>query len=341
MSSDLLLQIAVGVTVAFAFVNGVHDGGNVIATIVCSGSVRPIRALVLASIAEFAGPLLMGVAVANTIASGILNPDLLVKMNAAEVYVLAIGGVGAAIVWKVPSWFVGLPSSGSHALIGGLVGAGLVSLGKAGVALDRLAMTVVAPLILSPVMGLISGFLLFSVIRSLFGRAHRSIAHMFRVLQEPTMFFLGASHGSNDAQKSMGVIAMILAAGSGQAAGSAALPEWVIFVCAAALALGLSAGGWRVVRTVGYGICKMEPVHSFASQLATSSIVTAASLMGGPVSTTQVISSSVMGVGSARRLSGVRWSAAATIAYTWLLVIPVCAGLGAGACWCLRRMLIP
>jgi PiT family inorganic phosphate transporter len=159
-------------------------------------------------------------------------------------------------------------------------------------------------------------------------------------MQKPTMIFLAASHGSNDAQKSMGVIALILAAGSGEMHGSLYLPEWAVVSCAAVLALGLASGGWRIVKSVGYGICRLEPVHSFASQLTAASVILVASLAGGPVSTAQVVGSSVMGVGASRRLSGVRWSAAANIAYAWLLTVPVSAGIGAGAFWILKRIIV-
>jgi PiT family inorganic phosphate transporter len=153
------------------------------------------------------------------------------------------------------------------------------------------------------------------------------------------MVFLAASHGSNDAQKSMGVIALVLAVESGNVRGVFDVPEWIVISCAAAVALGLATGGWRIIRAVGYGISRMEPVHSFASQITATSVVLAASLIGGPVSTTQVVASSVMGVGASRRLSAVRWSLAIHIAYAWFLTVPFSAALGALACWSLRRLI--
>jgi inorganic phosphate transporter, PiT family len=336
--NDLLLNLSIGVTLCFAFVNGFHDGGNVIATIICSRSMHPAKALFLAAIAEFVGPLLLGVAVARTVASNILRPDLMEQIPAATLYLMIISGVGGAIAWKLPTWFLGLPSSGSHALIGGLVGAGLLGAGTSAVDAEKVFRGVVLPLLVSPMIGFVMGFVIFSFIRALFGRAHRGIGNLFALLQRPTMFFLAASHGSNDAQKSMGVIALVLAAGGGEFHGDLYLPNWAVVACAAAMASGLTAGGWRIVKTVGYGICRMEPVHSFASQLTASSVVLVASLIGGPVSTAQVVASSVMGVGASRRLSGVRWTAAAQIAYAWLLTLPVSAALGAAAFWCLRRI---
>lgn len=337
MAQDLF-YLAVGTTLCFAFVHGFHDGGNVIATIICSRTMRPARALILAALAEFIGPLVLGTAVARTMAGCILKPDLMANLSPEQVYLIVISGVGGAIFWKLPTWFMGLPSSGSHAIIGGLVGAGLACMGPKGIVLDSIIRGVVLPLLLSPLLGLLVAMFVFSLIRSLFGRLHRGVGHMFSTLQKPIMFFLAASHGSNDAQKSMGALALVLAAGTaGLGRGELDLPDWVIWGCAAAMATGLAAGSWRIVKTVGVGICRMEPVHSFASQLTAMSVILGASLTGGPVSTAQVVASSVMGVGASRRLSGVRWSAAANIAYAWLLTAPVSAGLGAGGYWLLSR----
>ena len=310
-----------------------------IATMVCSRSMRPAKALMLAALGEFVGPLIIGTAVARTIATSILQPDMLELLNAAALDLMVISAVGGAIAWKLPTWYLGLPSSGSHALIGGLVGAGVVAMGSGSVAVERVFWAVIIPLLLSPVIGIVFGFLVFNTIRMLCGRAHRSIGRLFQTLQKPTVFFLAASHGSNDAQKSMGVIAIILASRAGEMHGELPIPMWAIVSCAGALALGLTAGGWRIVKTVGFRICRLEPVHSFASQFTSTLVILGASMIGGPVSTTQVVASSVMGVGASRRLSGVRWSAAAHIAYAWFLTFPVCAGISAGTLWCLKRIL--
>ncbi|MBI5250724.1 MAG: inorganic phosphate transporter [Desulfomonile tiedjei] len=334
-----LLYFSIGLTLCFAFVNGFHDGGNVIATLVCSRSMKPFRALLLAAIGEFVGPLILGTAVARTVATSILKPDMLEQLSSVSLELMVISAVGGAIAWKLPTWYLGLPSSGSHALIGGLVGAGMVGMGAESVSVDKVVVAVIIPLLVSPILGIIFGFVVFGVIRVLCSRAHRGIGRFFESLQRPTVFFLAACHGSNDAQKSMGVIAIILASQVGEMHGELPLPMWVIVSCAASLALGLTAGGWRIVKTVGYRICRMEPVHSFASQFSSILIILGASIMGGPVSTTQVVASSVMGVGASRRLGGVRWSAAAHIAYAWFLTFPVCAGISAGALWGLKRIL--
>lgn len=335
--NELFLYTAVGITLVFAFING-FDGGSVIATLICSRAMHPRRALVWASLAEFLGPLTFGTAVAHTMASSILNPKFIEQLRPDSLHLMAIAAVGAAIAWSVLTWLLRLPSSSSHALIGGLIGAGLMFMGISAVPMDKLLLRVAAPLFLSPVIGLFVGFVVFSIIKELFGRSHRRVGRLFVPLQKPCMFFLAASHGANDGQKSMGVIALVLAAGCPGLPGND-IPPWVVVGCAAAIALGLSFGGWRIVKTVGYGICRVEPVHSFASQLSTASVVLLASLAGGPVSTAQVMSSSVMGVGAARRLSGVKWSVASNIAYAWLLTIPMSAALGAGCCYCLRGIL--
>ncbi len=311
------------------------------ATIIASRSMRPVSALLLASLAEFAGPLLLGTAVAQTMAGSILEPTMLELAPADKVYVVIICAVTGAIAWKIPSWYLGLPSSASHALLGGLVGAGLVCMGTSCVVVDKLVRGVILPLLLSPVAGIVLGFLVFSIIRGFCSRAHRGIGHLFRALQRPTMVMLAASHGSNDAQKSMGMVAIALAAGTGEMHGDLHLPWWVMWGCAGALAVGLTVGGWRLVRTVGFGISRLEPVHSFSSQFTALSVVLTTSLLGGPVSTSQIVASSVMGVGASRRLSGVRWSSARSIALAWLLTVPVCALISAGLYWVLGPILAP
>ncbi len=333
----LLLYVSVGITLVFAFING-FDGGSVIATLVCSRAMRPRRALFLAVLAEFIGPLILGTAVARTMASSILNPELIGQLGAHNAYLMVIAAVGAAIVWSMFTWLLRLPSSSSHALIGGLIGAGLIFMGNSGVQVSALIKRVVLPLFASPFIGFVVGFVIFSIIRGFFSHAHRGVGHLFVMMQKPCMFFLAATHGSNDAQKSMGVIALVLAAGCSGANTNFFVPLWVIISCAAAIALGLSVGGWRIAKTVGFGICRMEPVHSFASQVSTASVVLVASLTGGPVSTAQVMSSSVMGVGTARRMSAVRWSVAFNIGYAWMLTIPISAMISAGICWCITHV---
>ena len=298
-----------------------------------------MNALLGATLAEFVGPLLLGTVVAHTMAVSIVRPELLRQLASGHVYLIVIAGVGGAIVWNLATWFLGLPSSSSHALIGGLLGAGLMSAGIKGVAIGNMVKIVLIPLFISPLIGFVLGFLIFSMIRIGFTGAPRTLGRFFVALQTPSMLFLAGTHGSNDAQKSMGVIAILLATASGTEIGDFHLPEWVVVSCAAAVALGLSFGGWRIVKTVGYGICRLEPVHSFVSQLASTTVILGASLMGGPVSTSQVLASSVMGVGASHRFSAVRWSVTANIAYAWIFTVPISAAIAAGACWALERVI--
>lgn len=327
-------------SVSYAFVNGFHDGANVMATVICSRSMTPYKALVLAAISEFIGAIFLGTAVAAAISGSVLNSDQLALLKTELIYLLIISATSAAIVWNLITWILGLPSSSSHALIGGLIGAGLLAMSTKGIELDKLLRGVLLPLIISPLAGLFAGYIIFSVLKSVFAKAHRSVSHFFRFIQAPAMCVLAASHGSNDAQKAMGVIAMVLAAQMGAQQKGVSIPNWVIITCAAAIALGLSTGGWSIVRTVGFGICKLAPVHSFSSQAGSALVIFLASIFGGPVSTTQVVSSTVMGVGAAKRLAAVRWTTTVNIVYAWVLTLPVVALISAGIYWILVKIIV-
>lgn len=329
--SEILLYIAVGLTLLFAYSNGFHDGCNVIATLIGSRSMKPRRALFWGALAEFVGPLVLGTAVAGTVANKVLRPEALSLLATIDIRIVIIATVISAIGWNIVTWIWGLPSSSSHALIGGLLGAGLATLGPSAIAQREILIYVVLPLFISPILGFVAGFIIYSLIKGFFSGAHSSIRYLFIQAQTPGMLLLGAGHGSNDAQKSMGLIVLALAAGSG-AAGEISVPWWVVIACATAIALGLSTGGWTIIRTVGYDIFRIQPVHSFASQISSTLVIGVASVLGGPVSTTQVVASSVLGVGSSRRISGVRWTLARNIAYAWILTIPITALISAGVC---------
>ncbi len=306
----------------FAFING-FDGGNVIATVISSRSMKPTKAILIATVSEFAGAVLLGTAVAQTVATSIIKPEFLEALPPRNVYLIIMSAMGGAITWQLTTWFFALPSSGSHALIGGLLGSGFMALGSTGLSYEKAVGSVLLPMLIAPIVGSVVGFLLFSLIKNLFSGAHRSISYFFGSAQAPTLVFLAGSHGSNDAQKAMGVIAMTLAVGLNKFEGALPIPDWAIYGCAAAIALGISTGGFRIVKIVGFGIYKLEPVHSFASQVTASSVIMVSSLLGGPVSTGQVVASSVMGVGASSRFAGVRWPMAANIAYAWFLTLPV------------------
>lgn len=338
--SEALLHASVWLILAFAFVNGFHDGCNVVATIVSSRSMEPRKALLLGALGEFAGAVILGTAVAKTMAGSILNGKLLAGLSQDSLRVLVLGAVGGAMAWNLLTWFLGLPSSSSHALIGGLMGAGWVFLGPSAVAVEKVLRCVGVPLFVSPVVGFLAGYLMFELLKAFFAQAHTGARHFFVFLQKPSVLLLAASHGSNDAQKSMGFMLLAVGGAENLAGHEAEVPLWIVAACGLAIAVGMSTGGWRIVKTVGYSIFRMQPVHSFSSQFAAASVIVAASLAGGPVSTSQVVASSVMGVGASRRFGGVRWGVVRSILHAWLVTIPVSAVTGAAACWILRKALI-
>lgn len=321
MESLLLVQLLVAEALLFGFLNGFHDSSNVVATMISSRAVSPWVALSLAAVAEFAGPFLFGVAVARTIGHDIVPPESITP----EIILAALAG---AIAWNLITWWFGIPSSSSHALIGGLVGA----VGAAhGLRLIRIAgMTkALTALFLSPVLGLMMGYALMKLILAVarLTRASPRINWVFKRGQILTAVGLALSHGANDAQKTMGVIVMAMVA-TGYLPGFQ-VPLWVTAASAAVMAAGMASGGWRIIRTLGRGLYQIRPVHGFTAQTASAAVILGAALLGGPVSTTQVVSSSIMGVGSAERFRKVRWGVAEGIALAWLVTIPVAALMAA------------
>lgn len=316
------------ITLLFAFVNGFHDGCNVIATVVTSRSLSPRRALAIACLAEFLGAVVFGTAVAATIGKGILSSERLQVIPNEQIQTILLAALIGAIVWNLVTWFVGLPSSSSHALIGGMVGAGVVAGGLEVVEWHSLLWRVLIPMFASPVIGFVGGYLIMKISMALFRNQKPGISFAFKQLQVATMSFLAASHGSNDAQKAMGIIAMVLFASSTADNRVFDVPYWVVLTCAAAITLGLSMGGWRIIKTIGRQISKITPLHSFDSQVASGSIIAISSVLGFPVSTTQIVGSTVMGVGAGYRLRSVRWRITKDILSAWLLTIPASAIVG-------------
>jgi PiT family inorganic phosphate transporter len=303
----------------FDFLNGFHDSSNIVATVISSGSMRPRAALLLAAAAEFAGPFIFGVAVATTIGEGLLE----ISTVPVEVVVAALAG---AVIWNLLTWYIGIPSSSSHALIGGLVGAAVLAHGWTIIHLSGL-LKVLAILLISPVIGLAAGYLTMRVVIWAVADASPRVNNFFRRAQVLTLVGLALSHGTNDAQKTMGVITLGLVAVGYQ--DSFFVPWWVIALSAGAIALGTSFGGWRLIRTLGGKIMRIRPVHALASQAAGAGVILGAALIGGPVSTTQVMSSAIMGVGAAERITKVRWMVLQDMVTAWLLTIPVTAVVSA------------
>jgi len=315
-----LLLVIILVAVASGFLNGLHDSSNVVATMISSRAMSPRTALTMTAAAEFAGPFLFGVAVATTIGSEVIQPD---AINSAVI----LAALGSTIVWNLITWYFGWPSSTSHALIGGIIGGAGMAEGFHTVKLPGLEKVVVA-LFLSPILGLVVGYLVLKLIYFLARGATPRVNAFFKRSQLITALALALSHSTNDAQKTMGVIAMAMVT-TGYVA-QFQVPWWVIALSAGAMAAGTITGGWRLIRTLGARFYKIRPVHAFGSQLTSAAIILGAALLGGPVSTTQVVSSAIMGAGSADRVSKVRWTVAQDIALAWVLTIPVSALLAAG-----------
>jgi PiT family inorganic phosphate transporter len=332
-SAFTILVLVVVLALAFDFINGFHDTANAIATVV-STSVLPARtAVLLAAACNFAGAF-VGVGVAKTIGGDIAEPRSVTQV------VVAAALLGA-IFWNLLTWYYGIPSSSSHALIGGLVGSvwchrvvGGDAAGEAflGLLTSKGVLLTLKALVLSPLCGFLGGFLLMVVLLWLVRRTRPSAVNRnFRVLQLGSAGFMAFAHGSNDAQKSMGIITLALvayAASQGQAA-DVNVPVWVIVACATAMALGTASGGWQIMKTMGQRIIKLRPINGFAAETAATVVILLATWLKAPVSTTHVISSSIMGVGASKRVSAVRWGVARNMLVAWLLTLPISASVSA------------
>ena len=320
--TPLIIAIIV-LALVYDFLNGVHDSSNVVATMISSRALSPRAALTMTAIAEFSGPLIFGVAVANTIGHEVVDA------SAISTQVL-LAALLSAILWNLLTWYLGFPSSSSHALIGGFVGAVVVGAGWHALQIRGLEKILIA-LFTSPIIGFLFGFIILRLIFLLSWNASPRINKYFRRFQVVTSLALALSHGANDAQKTMGIITLALVTGG--VLKEFAVPLWVILLCGTMIGLGTSLGGWKLIRTLGRKFYKIRPVHGFAAQLTSAVVILTASLVGGPVSTTQVVSSAIMGVGAADRMNKVRWGVAQEIATAWLLTIPSTALVAAGIYW--------
>ncbi len=313
--SIFFLGLVLVMAAAFDFINGFHDTANAIATVVATRVLSPRQAIVMAAGLNFLGAL-SGTAVAATVAKGIVDPNAVTQ----TVIVAALGG---AILWNLVTWYYGIPSSSSHALIGGVVGGGLAFQGTG--ALNRAGLeTIIGTLLSSPVIGMVIGFILMVLLLNLVARqSPHAVNSVFGRIQLLSSAFMSFSHGSNDAQKTMGI--MTLALYSFGYISALQVPIWVMVLSAVAMALGTSFGGWRIIKTMGHRIIKLEPIHGFAAETSAALVIQGASHFGLPVSTTHVISGSIMGVGASKRLSAVRWGVAGNMLVAWVLTIPATA----------------
>ncbi len=327
MSPIIITVIILGL--GFSFLNGVHDSSNVVATMISSRAFSPQVALGITALANFLAPFIFGLAVAKTIGMDVVGSS---SINTTVI----VASLVSAILWDILTWYLGFPSSSSHALVGGIIGAVVIDAGWKAIELPGLTKILVA-LFTSPFLGFIFGFIILKLILVLSWNATPKINGLFKHSQIVTGLALALSHGANDAEKTMGIITLGLVTGGYLKV--FAVPFWVIIICAGAIALGTAIGGWRLIRTLGGKMFKIRPIDGFTSQLASAIIIIGASLIGGPVSTTQVVSATIMGVGAAERANKVRWGVAGDIAMAWLLTIPATALVAAGLYWVFIRII--
>ena len=327
MDAVYFLAIAtVAIVLLFDYTNGFHDAANIVATVIASCAMTPAQAVIIVGLFEFLGPLLGGTAVANTVGKLIDLSDLRPVLSLSVLFCGLLG----AIAWNLLTWWRGIPSSSSHALVGGLAGAVVAAVGPAHVVwgFSELfveghltgVMKVLLALVLSPLAGFWVGYLLHRVMKALLSGARPRVNRNLRWGQFLTAAALAFSHGANDAQKSMGILTLVLLLGG--FIPQFTVPFWVMLCCAVAMTLGILSGGWRIVRTLGFAIYRVRPLHALDSQLTAAGVILSASLVGAPVSTTHVVATSIMGIGASERPKSVRWAKAKEIVTTWIVTMP-------------------
>jgi PiT family inorganic phosphate transporter len=318
-SAFLIIAAVVIIALAFDYINGMHDAANAIATVVSTRVLSPRTAILMAAALNFGGAFL-STAVANTIGKGIVDPAIVTNGIVAAALL-------GAIFWNLLTWYFGIPSSSSHALIGSLMGAGIGALGVGSVQWLVLLNKVLLPLVASPVAGFFIALLLMKLLYAIFANMspHR-VGSWFRHAQIVSAAFMAFSHGGNDAQKTMGIITLGLV--SANVLPTFDVPTWVIILSALTMAAGTAAGGRRIIHTMGTRLAHLEPIHGFAAETSAAAVIETASRLGFPLSTTHVISSTILGVGAARRMNAVRWDVVRNMVRAWILTIPVTAILG-------------
>jgi PiT family inorganic phosphate transporter len=316
-----LLIVVIGTTLIFEYINGMHDAANAIATVVSTKALSPRKAVAFGAALNMAGAF-AGTHVAKTIGAGIVDME-----SVTQVTILA--ALLGAIIWNLCTWYFGIPSSSSHALIGGLMGAAWSKAGFSAIKVAGTMEKVIIPMFTSPALGFVVGMILMiGLYWVAFRHAPAKISRVFRKMQLVSAGFLAFAHGSNDAQKTMGIITLALVTYG--AIPTVDVPIWVIIVCALCMGAGSMAGGWRIIQTLGNKVIKLTPIHGFAAESSASGIILVASHFGIPISTTHVISTSIMGVGTTKRFSAVKWGVVGSIVRAWVLTIPSCMLLAAG-----------
>jgi PiT family inorganic phosphate transporter len=321
--ADIILALVVATAVSFDFTNGFHDTANAMATTIATGALKPKLAVTVAALLNFVGAFI-SLKVAATIAEGIVDGDVITPA-------VIFGGLIGAIAWNLATWWFGLPSSSSHALIGGIVGSTFAAAGSGAIEVEGIVSKVLVPALASPVVaGLIAAFGVFLVYRLIRSYAPTRSEREFRWAQIASSSMVALAHGTNDAQKTMGVISLALIANGSIAGGpDFSVPSWVVIVCAAAIALGTYTGGWRIIQTLGTKVVEVRPPQGFGSEAVAATVILASSHVGYPLSTTQVVSGAVTGSGVGRPGAQVNWAVARRIVYGWLLTLPAAAAVGA------------
>jgi PiT family inorganic phosphate transporter len=331
MSFEVFVFLII-LALAFDFMNGFHDAANSIATVVSTGVLKPHQAVAFAAFFNFAALFVFQLKVASTVGKGIVDPSIV------DHYVI-FGALVGALAWNFITWYYGIPSSSSHALIGGLIGAVVAKVGTGGL-IDSGIVKTVAFIVVSPTLGFLLGGLLMLAVSWLCRRTAPSrVDHWFRRLQLFSAGYYSLGHGANDAQKTIGIIWLLMISGGYLAADARRPPDWVILSCYVAIALGTLFGGWRIVKTMGQRLTKLKPVGGFCAETGGAITLTIASLGGIPVSTTHTITGAIVGVGSSRKLSAVRWGLAGNIVWAWILTIP-CSAFIAAVAWYLGEALL-
>ena len=323
MDSTVILWTLVAVALLFDFLNGLHDAANSIATIVSTRVLRPRYAVLWAALFNFLAFLVFGLHVAKTVGAGIVSLDVVTDR-------VIFGALTGAIAWNVITWLAGIPSSSSHALVGGLVGAGLAKAGLKAIVWGGVGKTA-AGIVVSPLFGFILALLLVLVVSWLFARSRpAAVDKLFRRMQFVSASLYSLGHGGNDAQKTMGIIAVLLFTHAG-GHGAFHVPLWVVLACQTAMALGTLAGGWRIVHTMGSKITRLSPMQGFCAETGGAITLFTATYLGVPVSTTHTITGAIIGVGAARRTSAVRWGVARGIVFAWIVTMPMAGLIATGA----------
>ena len=324
--SIYVLALLIGLALIFDFMNGFHDAANAIATVVSTGVLKPQSAVAMAAFFNFVAIFVVGLKVASAIGKGIIHPEII------DQYVI-FGALVGAIVWNLITWYYGIPSSSSHALIGGLVGAAVAKAGTGALISGGLIKTVVF-IVVAPMLGFLLGSIIMLIVSWLFVRSTpRKVDTWFRRLQLVSAAGYSLGHGGNDAQKTLGIIWMLLIASGHLAKDATSPPQWAIVACYAAISFGTLFGGWRIVKTMGQKITKLKPVGGFCAETGGAITLLMSSFLGVPVSTTHTITGAIVGVGAAQKMSAVRWGVAGNIVWAWIFTIPAAAFMSAVAWW--------